>query len=882
MSYRSGSSASRSATDSLSTTRSTPTLATTPVPDTTRRRPRTARTSTDYSNSETICAISEAPGISSTVGLSFVNVTTSEAVLCQFTDTQTYARTCHKLMVHEPTEVLYMAQAADSKLVSIISENLDVDNGGPVGTKLDRRYWSESSGYDYLQRLAFPDDLASLKLALAGNHLAICCFSAVLKFADMALQKTFAPQTLRIKFETAEGSMVIDLATIASLELVQNIEHAKSKDCLYGLLNETLTPMGARLLRSNILQPSTDHEKIRKRHEAVGELISKHDMLFAIRSALKSFVDTDRVLAALVVIQTKQGIQYAEQAVNNVLMLKTFVDSAKPLWQALTGAGSEELDEIRQERSRSITILCDPASYSEIDAMIRHSLNPDVSHSTKPIELRNQRVYAVQAGVNELLDVARQTYSEISQDVFDMMEELKNAQEIDLELKFEPGRQFYIRFRAVQVEDKSMPEAFVNVYRKNKWIECQTLELIKMNQKIKDAHNEVISLSDHAVQELIEAVRTKIHPLFKISEAIAMLDMLSGFAQMASSNEYVQPELLDTLAVKAGRHPIREKSQMDRYVPNDMYATEQSRFQVITGCNMSGKSTYIRSIALMAVMAQIGCFVPATYASFPVTSQMFARVSTDDSIEANVSTFASEMRELAFILRNVSAHSIVLIDELGRGTSTTDGLAIAIAIAEELIQSKALVWFVTHFRDLPRILAERAGVVNLHLAVDINADASKLKMRYQVAQGYEEERFYGLALARVLDLPVSVVDTATRVSHALHERNEARKRSCRALVSARRSKLLLNLREQLSQARESCRSAGSDPAQLRAWLARLQVDFSVRMRALEAEAEGETSDTDSHNHVSGTEDVDVVVIGDDDEEENGDDVHVEVEDIQDT
>ncbi|KAL2403207.1 MutS protein-like protein 4 [Exophiala dermatitidis] len=821
MSYRSGSSASRSATDSLSTTRSTPTLATTPVPDTTRRRPRTARTSTDYSNSETICAISEAPGISSTVGLSFVNVTTSEAVLCQFTDTQTYARTCHKLMVHEPTEVLYMAQAADSKLVSIISENLDVDNGGPVGTKLDRRYWSESSGYDYLQRLAFPDDLASLKLALAGNHLAICCFSAVLKFADMALQKTFAPQTLRIKFETAEGSMVIDLATIASLELVQNIEHAKSKDCLYGLLNETLTPMGARLLRSNILQPSTDHEKIRKRHEAVGELISKHDMLFAIRSARS---DTDK-------------------------------------------AGDP---------------LCDPASYSEIDAMIRHSLNPDVSHSTKPIELRNQRVYAVQAGVNELLDVARQTYSEISQDVFDMMEELKNAQEIDLELKFEPGRQFYIRFRAVQVEDKSMPEAFVNVYRKNKWIECQTLELIKMNQKIKDAHNEVISLSDHAVQELIEAVRTKIHPLFKISEAIAMLDMLSGFAQMASSNEYVQPELLDTLAVKAGRHPIREKSQMDRYVPNDMYATEQSRFQVITGCNMSGKSTYIRSIALMAVMAQIGCFVPATYASFPVTSQMFARVATDDSIEANVSTFASEMRELAFILRNVSAHSIVLIDELGRGTSTTDGLAIAIAIAEELIQSKALVWFVTHFRDLPRILAERAGVVNLHLAVDINADASKLKMRYQVAQGYEEERFYGLALARVLDLPVSVVDTATRVSHALHERNEARKRSCRALVSARRSKLLLNLREQLSQARESCRSAGSDPAQLRAWLARLQVEFSVRMRALEAEAEGETSDTDSHNHVSGTEDVDVVVIGDDDEEENGDDVHVEVEDIQDT
>lgn len=135
---------------------------------------------------------------------------------------------------------------------------------------------------------------------------------------------------------------------------------------------------------------------------------------------------------------------------------------------------------------------------------------------------------------------------------------------------------------------------------------------------------------------------------------------------------------------------------------------------------MSGKSTYIRSIALMAVMAQIGSFVPAEYASFPILHQLFARVSVDDNIEANVSTFAAEMRETAFILRNIDRRSMAIIDELGRGTSTRDGLAIALAIAEALVESRALVWFATHFRDLATIMAERNGVISLHLAVEVH------------------------------------------------------------------------------------------------------------------------------------------------------------------
>jgi DNA mismatch repair protein MSH4 len=387
-------------------------------------------------------------------------------------------------------------------------------------------------------------------------------------------------------------------------------------------------------------------------------------------------------------------------------------------------------------------------------------------------------------------------------------------------------------FPASELHGRELPAIFINVFRHKAKIECQTLDLVKLNQKIVDAHNEVVLMSDGSTQDLINDVRTEVQPLFKISESIAMLDMIASFAQLVTTQDYVRPELTDTLAIKAGRHAVRERVQREKYIPNDVYATQQNRLQIITGCNMSGKSTYIRSVALMAIIAQIGCFVPAQYASFPMTHQLFARISTDDSIEANVSTFAAEMRETAFILRNIERRSLVIVDELGRGTSTADGLAVAIAIAEALLDSRAYVWFVTHFRDLARILEERSGVVNLHLAVEITPDASKMKMLYKISDGYEQERLYGIVLARVVDLPEDVIRVATEVSNALYERNEARKSDKAFLAIGRRRKLILSLKEQLVQAKTGLLEGHA----LRHWLKRLQTEFFVRMAAIDAEA----------------------------------------------
>ena len=355
-------------------------------------------------------------------------------------------------------------------------------------------------------------------------------------------------------------------------------------------------------------------------------------------------------------------------------------------------------------------------------------------------------------------------------------------------------------------------------------------------------------MSDRSIQDLTDDIREDIAPLFKISEAIAMLDVLASFAQLVTTLDYCRPDLTDVLAIKSGRHPIREKIHADKFVPNDAYATQQSRFQIITGCNMSGKSTYIRSIALMTVMAQIGCFVPAVYASFPVRHQLFARVSMDDSIEANVSTFAAEMRETAFILRNVDKRSLVIVDELGRGTSTRDGLAIALAIAEALVESRALVWFATHFRDLAHVMAERSGVMNLHLAVDMGgAEEDRITMLYRISNGCVEEEHYGLTLARVVDLPPKVLFVAEEVSRKVARGLERRKEASQTISLARRRKLVLSLKEQLVQAKEG----NMRRRVLSSWLKKLQDEFIVRMSAIDIEAAAADDESEKSDQVEG-------------------------------
>ncbi|RGP76984.1 DNA mismatch repair msh4 [Fusarium longipes] len=670
---------------------------------------------------------------------------------------------------------------------------------------LERSAWSEKEGLEYIQNLAVKDDIEPLKVATHGKFYAVSSFAAAMKYIHQKFSINFVPHSLRIQYRPCEDTMMIDISAIQSLEIMQNTRNPKSKDSLFGLLKHTSTPMGSRLLRSNILQPPTDAERVvLTRYDALEELTTNEEMFLEIRKgmlqimgripltsvALKLFHDIEKLLTKLIIVHTDANVHKIEEQINQVLMVKSFLEAIPELYTALGPATCDLLTKIRGR--------CCPEITSPTLGKIRQTIEADVTYMKSALDLRNQRTFAVKAGINGMLDVARQTYKELTEEIHLHVDELNEIHKVNATLRYDNGH------------------ILINVVRKKDKIECQTLDLVKLNLRLSDTSNEVVIRSDSVVQELLTELRNDVPYLFQVCESVALIDMISSFAQLATTKDYVRPDISSTLALKAARHPV-----LDKYC-----------FHIVSGCNMSGKSTYIRAVALLQIMAQIGSFVPAEYASFTIVHSIFARVSLDDNIESNLSTFSVEMREMAFILRNIDDKSLAIIDELGRATSNRDGLAIAIAMSEALIQSRASVWFATHFLDLTKVLADRPGVLNLHLAATSSTTKEGLPhitMLYKATSGaLRGEEHYGINLARAIGLPQTFIDKAEEVAEDLRQKREASKRSSESSRLVARRKLILNLQDALRQARES----GSEEA-LPGYLTRLQEEFVARMEEVD-------------------------------------------------
>ncbi|KXH25729.1 MutS domain V [Colletotrichum salicis] len=805
-------------------------------PSGTMSRSRTTRPSTSHTSRTSrtpflpnsakhtiVCALSEARGITPAVGIVFFNVDTGEAILSQISDNRFFVRTLHKLQIMEPTHLLIVSSCCPPNPKSRLYSHIEEHMPDTKITSLDRKYWSEIDGLNRIQTFAFREDAEAVKVAIQGSFYATCSFAATMSFLEIEFSVRVVPHSLRIRYQPSEDTMMIDMSAIMSLEILQNRRQATSNDSLYGVLKHTLTLMGGRVLRSNILQPSTLKEVyLEPRYDALEELLANQDMFAEVRTALKAFPDVENMLTKLVIIPNKPSVEASERAINHILMVKTFIDAVPPVFQALGSATSPLLTKIRD--------LCRPELTAAVRELVYENIHEDVHYVENALDLRNQRSFA--PGINGLLDVARQAYKENTDDVHRHVEELNREHSIQAILRFDNGRKYSLRMRAVDFEDRAVPEVLVNQTMKGRYIECLTMHLKKLNQRITDSVAEVVMLSDKVIQDLIDSIRTQLQPLYRVCDSIALLDMIASFAQASSTYDWRRPEISDTLALKAARHPIMDKTMKGGFVPNDYYATEEHRFQVVTGCNMSGKSTYIRSISLLQIMAQIGCFVPAEYASFPIVHNIFARVTTDDNIESNMSSFSLEMREVAFILSNVTHKSIVIIDELGRATSPRDGLAIAIAIAEALIQSRAIVWFATHFTELANVLVDRPGVLNLRLVTQVSTTDNhipKMIMMYKVESGKTEEFLYGITLAKAMAFPKRFLEVAEQVAISLREQRERKKQSSQARKMLNRRKLILNLHEQLKQVSNS----EMDESSMRSYLTRLREEFVLRMEAIE-------------------------------------------------
>ncbi|KAL7960411.1 muts domain V domain-containing protein [Trichoderma compactum] len=801
---------------------------TTSRPTTPSRRSRSEATPSILGQSDShdvVCAVSEARGVTPTVGIAAVDLSLGEVTLSQICDNQSYVRTIHKLQLACPSRIVFMPSACSPNEPSTFFSLVQRLIPEAETASHDRSAWSESAGIEYIEHLAPEGDIGPIKVAIQGKYYAVCCFSAAMKYIDRQFNLGFSPQSLRIRYQPSEDTMMIDISAMQSLEVMRNLKSAKSKECLFGLLNHTLTPMGSRVLRNNMLQPPTDFDGfIKTRYDALEEMVTNEEMFHEIRKALKLFHDAEKTLTKLVIIRNVTGVSVVEEQLTQILMIKSFLESVPDLYRALHPAKSDLLVKIRN--------LCRPETTVPILLNIKRVIEPDVTYMKSPLDLRNQRAFAVKSGISGMLDVARQTYRELTDAIHAYSDHINETYRVAASLKFDNRRMYWFRIPAADLDKDMIQRDFINVIPKKNHVECQTLNLVKLNQRLFDTSTEIVMRSDAAIRGLVRELRRQVSPLFRICESIALVDMISSFGQITTTRDYVRPNIEDTLALKSARHPILDKKMASEYIPNDYYSAEQHRFHCVTGCNMSGKSTYIRSVALLQIMAQIGCFVPAEFASFPIIHNIFARISTQDNIEANLSSFGVEMREMAFILKNIDNKSLAIIDELGRGTSTRDGMAIAMAISEALLNTGASIWFATHFVELARVFADRLGVLNLHLASNTSVGEGglpQLTMLYKANAGtVDDENHYGIALARAIGMPGSFINCAEVVANDLRKRRESNRQSSDAYKEIHRRRLALNLYEAINQAKKS-----PNKETISTYLDRLREQYILRLKEIE-------------------------------------------------
>ncbi|KAI9288655.1 muts domain V-domain-containing protein [Umbelopsis sp. AD052] len=713
-------------------------------------------TSFGYQKNDCILAMAESRGVATEIGLCFINMHDNTCYISQIADTQTYVKTMHMIHVYNPNQIIVIDKNLEepkSKLCKFIYESIQED------TKLvpvSRRLFNDVTGLEYNKQLLL------YKSAYAENFIA-----------------------------WQQQRRLLDALAARNLELITSLSNGQSNLSLFGILNHTSTQMGGRLLRISILQPLNDISKIEARLDAVEEMSQNEDMFFGIKKAISSFADLDKAISMIIKKPLKAHPQNLCNNINQLLILKSCLEFVKPIVTALGLPKSALLLCIKETMEDSII--------GHFLLLITESIEEDAGYQKSALGMRHQRCYAVKSDLCGMLDVARQTYREAVNDIYDLVASYCEETSVNIKTQFSEKNGFYLSLPVDATSRGNLPEQFISVIQKKRQLHFTSIELLQLNYRVSESLSEIYKHSDSYVNKIMEDIRSGIHILYKFSEAIALLDICVAFTHMCTVADYVRPEFSDTLAIKAGRHPIRERVSCSQFVPNDIFASDTINFQIVTGPNMSGKSTYLRTIAMLVIMAHIGSFVPAKYASFRPTDYLFTRLPVDDSAESGISSFMVEMRDVAYMLQNVTDSSLIIMDEMGRATSTCDALAITTAVCEELIHTKAFVFFATHLHELTYTLDVYPNVVKLQLMVDLNTADNQCSMRfhYLVQDGRANPVSYGLQAAQMLGLPDEIVQRAYTISNELQRLADQRKHMSSAGKLQRHQNLTVEVVEKL-------------------------------------------------------------------------------------
>lgn len=721
------------------------------------------------------CSLFESRGISPQVGMCFVDPFTSEMKITEIRDSQSYVRTIHKLSIISSSNVTVLIPECYRTshymhFTNMIHSNLPQD--GQVCFVSTSLFKCSEASMELVCKYVASGTPDMLKLELGKRKYALAATVAALQYLLTSSSYHFEHIKFNVKYEPPEMHMFITMVTIRNLELVESKfnDSVLGKTSLYNYLNSTMTPMGGRLLRSNILQPLTDKKSIIMRQKAVTELLANEGSLRRIVHFLKSISDMDKLVSCLCKKPKKDESIFTDQRINFVLLLKQCLTVGHQV--------AAQLEVMRSAYLASIYATLRSPQLVKALKIIDATINEDVVWASKPADIRKNKCYAVKSGNNGLLDTHRALYKAKVDLALDTIAKLGQKYSMVTTSKYNARRGFFIVAHDSTVEQiLSIPHTpFINAVQKKQHVECTTMELVKLNNRIDCALKEIYVLTESSVEELISKLSEMTEELFMATEAFALLDMLCSFAFCVNSSPgmFTCPEIRESgIHIKESRHPLlnnilRHGESTQSMVANDYISNEESKFNVITGRNMSGKSWYLKQLALLTILVQIGMFVPADFASLQIFHSLFARIGHDVT-EPNMSTFSTEMVEMALILQHSNKDTLCIIDELGRGTSYCDGVSISLAMSETLMRSGATCFLVTHFTDIPRLLGEHAA----QLIMDVDQDGLCFEYKYKAVKGIEQIPGYGIGMAEKLRIfPQSLTENAKAIALALNNQEE--------------------------------------------------------------------------------------------------------------
>ncbi|XP_010933638.1 DNA mismatch repair protein MSH4 [Elaeis guineensis] len=715
------------------------------------------------------------------VGVAAFDLRSASLDLSQYIETScSYQNTRTLLHFYDPMVIIVPPIKLAPDSMAGVSELVDKHYTSHKKITISRGFFDDTKGAMLVKNLAAKEPSAlGLDTYYKQYYLCLAAAAATIKWTEAEKGVIVTNHSLSVTFNGSFDHMNIDATSVQNLEIIDPLHSelygiGNKKRSLFQMLKTTKTVGGTRLLRANLLQPLKDMETINARLDCLDELMSNEELFFGLSQGLRKFPkETDKVLCHFCfkpkkiteeVLRPANG-RKSQMLISDIIILKTALDALPFLSKVLKDAKSFLLSNIYKT-------VCQNEKYAGIRKRIGDVIDEDVVHARAPFVACTQQCFAIKAGIDGLLDVARRSFCDMSEAIHNLANKYREEFKLpNLKIPYNNRQGFYFSIPLRDVNGK-LPDKFIQVMKHGKNMHCSSFELASLNVRNKSAAAECFIRTELCLEGLIDVIREDVPILRLLAEVLCLLDMIvNSFAHTISSkpvDRYTRPEFTDNgpMAIDAGRHPILEGLHND-FVPNNLFFSEASNMVIVMGPNMSGKSTYLQQVCLIVILAQIGCYIPARFASLRVVDRIFTRMGTGDNVEHNSSTFMTEMKETAFVMQNVSPKSLIVMDELGRATSSSDGFAIAWSCCEHLLSLKAYTIFATHMEDLSELATIYPNVKILHFEVDLRNN--RLDFKFHLKDGPRHVPHYGLLLAGVAGLPSSVIDAARNITVRITE-----------------------------------------------------------------------------------------------------------------